>query len=62
MHSKKSYVKVQLALNIYEINPFFFFFFQWSPKTMAHYYLKKMEFNQPCGNNCRQYAISLFVD
>ena len=26
MHSKKSYVKVQLALNIYEINPFFFFF------------------------------------
>ena len=25
MHSKKSYVKVQLALNIYEINPFFFF-------------------------------------
>ena len=24
---KKSYVKVQLALNIYEINPFFFFFF-----------------------------------
>ena len=25
MHSKKSYVKVQLALNIYEINLFFFF-------------------------------------
>ena len=24
MHSKKSYVKVQLALNIYEINLFFF--------------------------------------
>ena len=61
MHSKKSYVKVQLALNIYEINPFFFFF-QWSPKTVGNYHLKKMEFIQPCGNNCRQHAISLFVD